>query len=747
MTMTRRNWLSLTSRAGAGILTAGTAGSAWGQIFRPADVAPPVVQTLATACALCDSACGVTATVQDGVLTFLEGLAGDTQGGGGRLCGKGAAGAAFLYDPNRLKYPMKRTNPNKGLDEDPGWVRITWQEALDTIAERFRSYIDQYGPESLLFVSRPNPDVFTRLLNALGAINRVDHIDECYTADKVIQKYTTGSKSFCNDFENSRYMLLFGWDLVAKSKLVFTRGVQQARDNGAKVVCFNPVYSATARWADEWYPIRPGADLAVALAMIQVILAENLYNLEFVDNYTNFSLYEKETRAHFQSYTLEWAQELSDVPAGDIRRIAREFSSQGPAIAPAHKKTLCANYTNGTQLCHAISILNIFAGTIDRPGGRYFPRSWEIPGVDAIYKPAAYPAKKGRRIDGRDKLPFADEAGNGNFSTLADGMLNQYPGMIKAAFINFYTILGFPRPLRIAEALNTVEFTVVMDVLPTDTAQLADIVLPHITYLEANDIVTREYSAIVPQVLPRRAVVPAMFEAKSIGYVSLELGKRLAPDYFRKPNGDFINPTELLDEKAKAAGLGANFAEFRDKGLLTREEAFVPRTTFAAPGGKCQIYVPQFAARNLDPLPVWKQKREIPTPEYPFYYLTYIPAVHRRNTTQNNPILHEMMPENAAILNPLAAARLGIKEGQPVQVRSRVGSIVLNAHLSETLRPDCVLVAHGFGHQSAALKLASGRGARDGDIIPDQTADDMVREGNFGASAGIMDAVVTVEPG
>jgi thiosulfate reductase/polysulfide reductase chain A len=104
------------------------------------------------------------------------------------------------------------------------------------------------------------------------------------------------------------------------------------------------------------------------------------------------------------------------------------------------------------------------------------------------------------------------------------------------------------------------------------------------------------------------------------------------------------------------------------------------------------------------------------------------------------------MPDNAAILNPLAAAQRGIKEGQPVRIRSRVGSIELPAHLSETLRPDCVLVAHGFGHKSKLLGLASGKGARDGDVIPDQSADDMVKQGNFGAAAGIMDAVVSVDP-
>jgi thiosulfate reductase / polysulfide reductase chain A len=745
MAITRRNWFRLTGGAGATLLTAGR-GAAFENFFQPLTAQAAAAQTLRTACGFCDSTCGMVATIRDGVLSYVEGLPGDTQGGGGKLCGKGTAAPAFLYDPDRLKYPMKRTNPRKGLDEDPGWVRISWQEALQTIASKFRMYSDTFGPESLLFVSRPSPDVWVRLMNALGVVNRVDHIDECYTADKVVQKYTVGSKSFCVDLEHAKYMVLFGFDLVAKSKLVFARGVVDAKDRGAKVVSFNPHYNATARVSDEWYPIRPGSDLAVALAMIHVLLSENLFNREFVEQYTNFGKYESEIRAHFAEYTPEWAEKLSDVPADAIRRIAREFGQNGPAVAPAHKKSLCANYTNATQLCHAISVLNILAGTIDREGGRYFPRTFELPGVDAIYKPPPYPKKVGRRVDGRNRLPFAEEAGNGTFSTLSDGMLKKYPGMIKAAFINFYTVLGFPQPLRVAEALKTVEFTVVMDVLPTDTTALADIVLPHVTFMESNDVISREYSARVPQALPRRALVNPMFETRGIGWVAIELGKLLAPDYFKKADGTFISTGELLEEKVKHAGLGATFAEFRERGLTTKNQPFTPRTTFAAPGGKCQIYVPEFAAKGYAPLPVWKQKREVPSEQYPLYYLTYIPAIHRRNTTQNNPILNEIMPTNSVIMHPKLAAQKKIRQGQLVRVRSRVGEITLPAQLTETLRSDCVLVAHGFGHKSRLLSRASGHGARDGDLIPDLTIEEMIEQDNFGASAGIMDCVVNVEP-
>ena len=404
MSITRRNLIQVSGTA-AGVAAMPGSLDAFDEFFKKAAAAEANVSKMITCCGVCSPACGMQATVQDGVVKFIEGLPGDAHGEG-HLCGKGAAGAGFLYDPDRLKYPMKRTNPKKGFDVDPGWVRISWQEALDTIAAKMGDTIQAHGTEVALFVTLPRPDLWARFMNAMGVVNRIDHIDECFQTDRIIQSYTTGGKTWCNDFENSKYILLFGWDLVAKAKIVYAGGVVKARYNGAKVVHFSPNYTATSRMASEWHTIRPGTDLAVALAMINVIVSENLYNKDFVDKYTNFAAYEREIRGHFAQYTPEWAAEISGVPAEAIARIAREFAASGASIAPAHKKTLCANYSNATQLVHCISILNILAGTVDRPGGRYFARTYSIPGVDAVYPPPAYPAKKGRRVDGRDKLPF-----------------------------------------------------------------------------------------------------------------------------------------------------------------------------------------------------------------------------------------------------------------------------------------------------------------------------------------------------
>jgi thiosulfate reductase/polysulfide reductase chain A len=479
--------------------------------------------------------------------------------------------------------------------------------------------------------------------------------------------------------------------------------------------------------------------------MIQVILKENLYNKAFVDAYTNFGANELKIRDHFATYTPEWAQQLSDVPADAIRRIAREFGAAKAAIVPAHKKTLVANYANSTQLSHAISILNILAGTIDRPGGRYFARSWAIPGVDAIYPPPAYPPKQGRRIDGKDKLPFVLEDGSGMFSTLADGILNKYPGMTQFAFVNAYTALGFPQPKLMEQALATIPFLVTMDFLPTDTITMSDIALPSAIYMETNDVVSREYNTKTPQVVARTAVAAPIFETKGMGYVALELGKRLAPEYFKLADGSFINLNTLLDEKVKRAGIADNFAEFAKIGILTKEQPFVPLERFNTSGGtgKCQIYVPQFE-KGGEPLPLWHPKKERPSAEYPFYLLTFIPAVHKRNSTQNNKILNEMMGANNILLPQTLAAKLGIKTGELVRVWSRVGSVEAPAQITETIREDCVMLAHGFGHRSRLLSVAGGKGVRDGDLVPAQSVDEVVAASNFGGAACIMEAVVNV---
>lgn len=737
--ISRRNWLQMAGKAAA------LSVAPWERLFAehftaaPHALYPP--ESLVTSCGICDSACGMRATVQNGAIRFLQGLPEDPHNQG-RLCAKGTSSVLLKDDPDRLKYPMKRTNPVKGFEEDPGFVRISWNEALDTIAQRFRQILDTHGQEALLAVSRSSPAWFARLYSALG-IQRVDHNDLCYAVDIAIQQRTVGTHSFAWDLDNASYIVLFGWDMMARAKLSLAQRLMRAKERGAKVVNFNPCKTATARFSDEYYPIRPGSDLAVALAMIHVLLKEELYDKEFVRAYTNFSEYEQQIRSNFERYTPEWAERESDIPATVIRQVAREFGTRRPAVAPIHKKTPGANYDNAGQTCHAVAILNILAGNIDRTGGHYFPRTISIPSLDAIYPPPAYPKTPSKRIDGREKLPLAPNYGM--FSTLADGMTRVYPGKVKGIFWTGYHLSSFPNYRSLGEALKTVDFMVLVETLPVDAMYFADILLPSTMFLEGSDLIARTYNAKTPFVVVRQPLTAAPFETRSASYIALELGKRLAPDYFKKADGSWLSSSEFLDEQVKRAGLGESFADFRKKGFYTVERPFTPRTTFATATGKCQIYIPEFEAAKYPPLPGWRPKRDVPNAEYPFYLITYLPGEHKRNSTQNNAILNEISGTNHVEIHPRTAEERGIRDGDLVRVRSRAGELTLPARLTATIRPDCVAVPHGFGHKSPYLTQAGGKGATDNELVPADSADAMAARGNWLGSGCVMDAVVNIE--
>lgn len=740
---TRRDFLKTSGTALAGAAVASSwSGSAFAGVFQKASALATTTQ-LVTACGICDSICGIRGTVTDGILKFVEGLPGDLHGGG-KLCAKGKSATGIVYDPDRLKYPMKRTNPKKGLGIDPGWVRITWDEAYATVSQRLTDTIKNHGADSVLFLSRPKPDIWVRFMNAVGSPNRSDHLDTCYQVQKIVQGKTLGARMFGHDLSNSRYILSFGWDMPAKGKNVYARTCAEALRNGAKMVFFSPLRSATASLAHEYFPIRPGSDLAVANAMIHVILEENLFDKEFLEAYSDFAQYEQQIRAHFAPFTPEWAEGLSDVPAKDIARIAREFALTRPGIVPSHKKSLGANYANAAALQHSLAILNILNGSIDRPGGLFYQRLPSIPGVDAIYPPPAYPEKKGVCVDGKDRHPFLKAAGQGMWSTLADGLTRLHPGKIQMAIYNMYTHMSMPNCKEAAAALATIPFSVVIDTLPNEVIELADVVLPLATWVEGSDITPREYYGLYPQAVVRQPLVPAQYEAKGLGNITIDLGKRCFPDYFKKADGSWLTMPEILDEKCKRSGIAESFSAFKKAGIYDAPAPFVPKTKFPTADGKLHLYVKDFADKGFDPLPFWAPKREEPSSQYPFYLVTTIPSVHRRNSTQNVSILNEMMPTNDATLNPQTARGLGLAAGDSVRVRSRVGEITLQLVLSETIRPDCVLVQHGFGHQSRLMTLAYGKGARDGDLVPAQTMDEILARRDVGGSACIMDVVVSV---
>ena len=702
----------------------------------PAPQAPvePDSQLYGT-CGVCSMGCAYIADLHDGRVIRLRGNPKD-QTAEGKLCVKGYSALRILYDPDRLKYPMKRTNPEKGIGVDPGWVKISWDEALATTASKFKDVIDSYGPQALMVIGRPKPWP-KHFAKAVGTPNHIVHINTCYSTHEVMWRaVVTGSgKTWTVDYGNARYILAFGWDGMGKSKNHWGRSVNRALLNGAKLVVLDPRLSITASKADEWIPVKPGTDLAFALAMIRTIINENLYDSDFVENYTyGFD----ELKAAVQQYTPEWAASICDVPAETIARVARDFATIKPAVVAHHKRDAGGpNYANSWRLNHCYVILDALVGSLDRPGGHILDRKPKLSSFTAVFGLPAYPdSGKGARIDGLEEFPLLYQRTKGSFSTLAEGILSQDPYPVKAALVWKDNTLAFPNPGRLVEALKTLDFIAVSDIYPSEIVQLADVVLPDNMFFEGSGINPRTYHAMYPQSALRQALKP-VHETKSIGSVVVSLLRKMDFNEYA-PEG--MGGSAI--KKADIEALGTTEQAIIDNGGMWGEEKpLTPKTEFGTPSKKIELYGTVLEKYGYDPLPKWAPPRAKINSEYPFHLLIYRKPWSRMTQSQNDPVFAEFYPENAVIINTDKAAEMGIDDGDEVYVESEAGRIRLKARLTRGIRPDCLAVDHGFGHWSKELTIAYGKGGNDGDLIPNMSMDRQMRGSPGPDMAALMEDV------
>jgi len=690
----------------------------------------PIVweKVLYQSCKVCDNTCGMLAYVTDGRIKWIEGNPADALGGEGKVCVKGASAMRTLYDPDRLKAPLKRTNPRKGKDEDPGWVKISWDEAFSTIATRFNEAIADYGPESVLLLNRPKePD--TRLQKAIGTPNQVCHVDTCYFNHEVAwMAMVSGSgRSWTLDLENAKYILAFGWDQPGKSKQSHLQGFLKAKDRGAKVVVFDPRFSLTANMADEWIPIKPGTDPAVVLAMINVIISEGLYDGDYVDKYTSGL---DKLAEHVKQYTPEWAAQISDVPASDIVRIAREFATTRPAMIPTHKRDAGGPiYANSFGLAQAEIIMCALVGTIERPGGFFMSRKPKTRSMDA-FAPAKYPEmKEKRRVDGQDLFPLANKKRKGAFAHLAQGILSGEPYRVKVGIAKQYDVLTFPNPDTIVEALKTLDFFVVVDILPNQLCQLADIVLPDTHFLERDGIEIRNYHAMWPQILLRQSV-GVLWEEKGWGSIVNGILEAMGKPEF-KVDWKGLEEARLQDAGTSMEYLRANNGIWEDRKEPTGW------TEFKTPSKKVEFYSTVLEKEGHEPVPTWHERLTKLTDQYPYYILTNHLPWRRMGKNSNDPILVELQPENLLHMHPDTAAKLGVEESEHVIVESPTGkSLKIRAHLTWGIRRDCVMTEHSYGYWSRELHVAYGKGTNDGELLPERRIEDTLKTYAYNPAMG-----------
>jgi len=442
---------------------------------------------------------------------------------GGAICPKGNAGIQQLYDPDRLKTPLKRTNPDKSVGANPGWQEISWDRALDEIAAKLKALRDAGEAHKLIWFSEDHS--FTHIqqdfCKLYGTPNYSNHSNLCDVARKASFRAVMGDDRPLADFLQAKYILLFGWNPTSAIKWVYLpRILTRAVEGGARLVVVDPYLSDTAAKAQEWVAIRPSTDGALALAMGHVIVREGLYDKEFVARWTTgFDEY----AAYIKDKTPEWAERITSVKAKTIERLAREFAATKPAHADVWSGP--GQHSNGVQGGRAIALLNALVGAYDRPGTMLMPdkRGNKHAAVEPDGRAAA--TLKQPRLDELKKYPLGHGSGvyTQSFANLAEGKGPYQPTMGVIIFQN--VMMSVPGNQTVAKALAKLETLVVVDTMMSETAMMADYVLPGTTYLERYDL--NSHWVTWPVLGLRQPVVKPLFGQPAEYETVAALGRRL----------------------------------------------------------------------------------------------------------------------------------------------------------------------------------------------------------------------------
>lgn len=643
-----------------------------------------------TMCEMCVWRCGVLAKVKDGKVVKLEGNP-EHPNSTGKLCARGQSGLMNTYDPDRILHPLIRV----GKRGEGKFRQASWEEALDLVAKNMLDIKSKYGPEAMLFSSTHNisQPVFENILYGFGSPNYGTQRSLCFNAMIVANLMTYGMEEPARDYGNIKYLILTGRNLTEAISTSETSALMEIISRGAKVVYIDPRFTKTASKATEWIPIKPGTDSAFHLALINVIINENLYNKSFVDAFTvGFD----QLSAAVAQYTPAWAEKITGVSADTITRIAHEFAAAGSS-ALAHNGWRTSNFLNSFQTQRAITILNAIMGNW---GSTLHPAAGEgAGGLGSIPQPP-YPRVTAPRLDGVPwKYPFVPLK-LGIFQEMRDGALKGDPYQPHGWLISRQNpVLDLPDRQKTLELFGKLDFIATIGIIMNDTEWFSDVILPEASYLERYD----PLNLVGDKAFLRQPVIEPQGEAKSALWIFKELGTRLGiGDFFQ-----YADEKDYINQQLKP--LGVNVDQIAMHGYAKLPSGDKSEFTWSTPTGKIEIYSATLEKGGFKPLPEWE---EPPAPkDDQFYLLTGKVGQHTQFGTQNNKLLHKYEDAPRIWMHPDAAAKRGIKDWDMVEVTSEVGKINVPVWVTASIRPDCVYMTPGYGHLSKGLRTAYGVGS------------------------------------
>ncbi len=718
----------------------------------------------------CGSRCPLRMHVVDGEIKYVEtDNTGDDNYDGlhqVRACLRGRSMRRRVYNPDRLKYPMKRV----GARGEGKFERISWEEAYDIIATNMQRLIKEYGNESIYLnygtgtlggtMTRSRPPGNTpvaRLMNCCGGY--LNHYGD-YSSAQIAEglNYTYGGWADGNspsDIENSKLVVLFG-NNPGETRMSgggVTYYLEQARQkSNARMIIIDPRYTDTgAGREDEWIPIRPGTDAALVNGLAYVMITENPVDQAFLDKYCVG--YDEKTlpasapkNGHYKAYILgegpdgvaktpEWASQITGVPADKIIKLAREIGSTKPAFISQGWGP--QRHANGEIATRAISMLAILTGNVGINGGNSGARegSYSLPFVrmptlenpiqtsismfmwtDAIERgPEMTALRDGVR--GKDKLDVPIK------------MIWNYAGN---CLINQHSEIN--RTHEILQDDKKCELIVVIDCHMTSSAKYADILLPDCTASEQMDFALDASCGNMSYVIFNDQVIKPRFECKTIYEMTSELAKRLGVEQqFTEGRTREEWMRHLYAQSREAIPELPTFEEFRKQGIFKKRDPQGHHVAYKAfredpqanplttPSGKIEIYSQALAdiaaTRELpegdviDPLPIYtpgfESYQDPLNKQYPLQ-LTGFHYKSRVHSTYGNVDVLKAACRQEMWINPLDAQKRGIHNGDKVRIFNDRGEVHIEAKVTPRMMPGVVALGEGAWYDPDAKRVDKG---------------------------------------
>jgi len=693
-----------------------------------------------TACNLCEAICGLELTLTDGAVTGIRGNPADPLSRG-YVCPKGVALADVYDDPDRLRRPLRRVGTE--------WSEIGWDEALDLVADRLAETVNAHGPDAVgVYLGNPNVHALSSATHALPFVkslrtrNRFSATTVDQAPHQLVSWQLYGHQALfpTPDLDRTSYLLVLGANPMASNGSMMTapdfpRRARAIKERGGRIVVLDPRRTETAKIASEHHFVRPGSDVVVLLAMVRFLLAEGLERPpSYVDGVERL-------RSLVEPFTPELAEEVSGLPADDVRRLTRELCRAEAGVAYGRVGVSTTGF--GTLSHWAIACLNLLAGHFDRPGGVLFPE----PAVDLVARRLVGPGHYDRYRSRVRDLP--EYGGELPAVAMREEIETPGPGRIRA-FVTLAgnPVLSTPDGRRLGAALDSLDFMVAVDLYLNETTRHADVILPPTSALE------RDHYDLVFHGLAVRNTArfsPAVFarpdDARHEWEIYRDLTARLERRVRRKGSRKArwvrrarmrLSPTRQL-ELLLLTGRRLSPARLRrhPEGVDLGPLRPTMPDRLQTPDHRIDL-TPALVVGDLDRLRAWLEER-------PDDALVLIGRRHKQDNNSwfhNSTRLTRGRPRHHLLMHPDDLARRGIADGALVTVSSRVGSVRVEVAATDDMMPGVVSLPHGYGHQVEGTRLRHATEVP-GASINDLTDPELLDVSGNAALSGVP---VTVEP-